>query len=612
MSTHYRYSRFNTACVLLAVITMIWGGLSPLTTCEQRLTFASETTSTSPCQYIVLGGIADGNWDVVIVDTLSRQIAHLTQSVEDERDPAISPDGQHVAFSAHYEQNWDIYILDLSTGEIERLTYHPAYDGYPSWSNDGSHIAFESNRNGDIDIFSISINQGEIQRITDDPEADIEPLWMDEDEGLIFTSWRSGKRQMHQIDLASGKIVDLTSLGHETRHPILAPGGRYLAYVATQDSRSQIRLYDTHNDEVFFVSSGSRHLEWPFWHSASQEQEDMRPELLAMRLNGAGDYSYPTGWSIVARPDIRPEEHFQHKQDLPGMQWHRPSCIPSKLTEQSMNWYQLSEGIRISGRTYQDGLAVIPDVQALQPRLSVNVVEPYQQLREAVRNKSGYDFLDELYDAWRGLDHPENAYISWHTAGRAIDVRNWYQLNNERILYNSRQNLGGQTYFRIHLHTLRQDGSQGRPLRESLWETDRSLPGLPPFDSSEIRQTPPLNGYFVDFTEVAESRGWTRIPALTPPDGDWSSVYLDLEFWHYEYRDGLDWYMAMNQIYTKEQLGERFTPDRVLSEGYTVEQLISAGIPGASQLTMDGINCRILSEGSSPRRPDVLCVPDTR
>jgi TolB protein len=254
---------------------------------------------------------------------------------------------------------------------------------------------------------------------------------------------------------------------------------------------------------------------------------------------------------------------------------------------------------------YQEGLVMLDDVEALQPRLSAEVVDSYQRLRQQTMDASGYDFLGQLYDAWRGLDHPDNTFISWHTAGRAIDVSDWYQQSGDRILYTARQDMGGQTYFRLYLRATRQDGSQGMPLRESLWETDRALAGSPSFDSS-VRQMSPPGGYFIDFTDLAEREGWTRIAALTPPDGDWRTTYLDLEFWHYERRDQMTWYTAMQRIFSTTQLKERFNPTQVASQGYTVPQMIRAGIPGSNQVLMDGITCHYVDEDA---QSSVLCKP---
>jgi TolB protein len=561
------------------------------------------------CKHIVLSGVIDNTWDILVVDPVQRQFLNLTRSTADEHDPAISPDGNRIAFSARYNNNWDIYILTLSDGSIERFTNHPAYDGFPSWSPDGSQIVFESHRNNDLDLFLASVNSNEVRTVTDSPQADIEPIWLPNGEEIIFGSWRSGKRQLYHLDLETQKIEALTEPDEEARQPALSSNGRYLAYVAMSNTTAQLKIRDMKGGETTIVSM--RHTEWPFWSSVHHEHMALHEsELMTLRLTGGGAYAYPAGWSLVSYPAagatiddsmVTPEYHLT----LPGLQWQRMSCTSLESLHNVDSWLPLSHMTHELPLTSQEGLTTLQHVEALQPQLSADVVHSYQRLRQQTLDASGYDFLGELYDAWRGLDHPDNTFMSWHTAGRAIDVYDWYQQSGDRILYTARQNMGGQTYFRIFLRTAQQDGSQGKPLRESLWETDRGLAGSQSFNS-EMRQIAPIDGYFVDFTDLAEREGWTRIPALTPPDGDWTTNYLGLEFWHYERRDQMTWYTAMQRIFSTAQLEKRFMPDQVLSHGYTVPQMIRSGTPGASQLLMDGLSCHYVDKDD---QSNVLCEP---
>ena len=60
------------------------------------------------------------------------------------RYPALSPDGQTIAFTYH----GDIYTVPAAGGQATPLTLHPDHDTRPVWSNDGKTIAFASNRYG--------------------------------------------------------------------------------------------------------------------------------------------------------------------------------------------------------------------------------------------------------------------------------------------------------------------------------------------------------------------------------------------------------------------------------------------------------------------------------
>jgi Tol biopolymer transport system component/DNA-binding winged helix-turn-helix (wHTH) protein len=62
-----------------------------------------------------------------------------------ERNPALSPDGNKVAFTwnGEKENNFDIYIKLIASNDApRRLTTNPAGDGCPAWSPDGHTIAF--------------------------------------------------------------------------------------------------------------------------------------------------------------------------------------------------------------------------------------------------------------------------------------------------------------------------------------------------------------------------------------------------------------------------------------------------------------------------------------
>jgi Tol biopolymer transport system component len=61
-----------------------------------------------------------------------------------ETNPALSPDGNHVAFTWNGESqdNFDIYVMPIPSGAPARLTTNLAEDVSPVWSPDGHTIAF--------------------------------------------------------------------------------------------------------------------------------------------------------------------------------------------------------------------------------------------------------------------------------------------------------------------------------------------------------------------------------------------------------------------------------------------------------------------------------------
>ena len=78
------------------------------------------------------------------------------------RFPAISPDGQTIAFS----YKGDLFTVPATGGAAKQLTTHPAYDANPVWSPDGKQIAFASDREGSLDVYIMNRQGGVPTRLT--------------------------------------------------------------------------------------------------------------------------------------------------------------------------------------------------------------------------------------------------------------------------------------------------------------------------------------------------------------------------------------------------------------------------------------------------------------
>jgi hypothetical protein len=153
----------------------------------------------------------------------------------------------------------------------------------------------------------------------------------------------------------------------------------------------------------------------------------------------------------------------------------------------------------------------------------------FRQLRKAVIEAAGFDFLATCADMMRGRDLRSEkvgvAYRSRHKCGDAFDYD-----QTQRALAVVVERHGLQTFFRTWLRCARQDGSQGIKVR-----------------LNDVRGYA-LDGYYVDFTALADRFGWKRIPAWS----GWGlkgSGYNKMEFWHYQLTEGLTWAEAMAYLY---------------------------------------------------------------
>ena len=115
-------------------------------------------------QYLTIGArmgrdlafSADGNYvaafakrergrSLMIFDVLERKLVKtIEMEVEQQMNPAFSPDGRSVAFAANRAGRFDIYMVDLETEQVTNVTDDETYDGAPVFSPDGASIVFSS------------------------------------------------------------------------------------------------------------------------------------------------------------------------------------------------------------------------------------------------------------------------------------------------------------------------------------------------------------------------------------------------------------------------------------------------------------------------------------
>jgi TolB protein len=82
-------------------------------------------------------------------------------------DPAWSPNGQLLAFSWRRPNgNYDLYVMDTATRQIVELTRDAARNERPSWAPDGRHIVFESTRTGSRQIWTMLADGTQARQLT--------------------------------------------------------------------------------------------------------------------------------------------------------------------------------------------------------------------------------------------------------------------------------------------------------------------------------------------------------------------------------------------------------------------------------------------------------------
>jgi tricorn protease len=84
--------------------------------------------------------------DLWTADLEGKNVRRLTSDMGLESNPAFSPDGALVAFSAQYDGNTDVFTVPAAGGVPRRLTWHPGADIVQGFTPDGRSVLFTSAR----------------------------------------------------------------------------------------------------------------------------------------------------------------------------------------------------------------------------------------------------------------------------------------------------------------------------------------------------------------------------------------------------------------------------------------------------------------------------------
>lgn len=95
-----------------------------------------------------------GNSDIFVINADGSGLMQLTATREIEGDPAVSPDGKTIAYTAETPLKEGLptrrlYLLSVEGGEPRPLTEGPGNDSFPDWSPDGRFLAFERDEPGE-------------------------------------------------------------------------------------------------------------------------------------------------------------------------------------------------------------------------------------------------------------------------------------------------------------------------------------------------------------------------------------------------------------------------------------------------------------------------------
>lgn len=467
----------------------------------------------------------------------------LTNGLWEDVSPSINTDGSKVVFASNRNAYWDLYILNLSDGQIQRFTDTPEFDGNPAWSPDGQWITYETMVDDQMEIKIIStINPGQIIQLTDNPALDQQPVWSPQGRQVAFVSNRSGDDEvwianLDKIDEGRFVNVSLSPDSADTR-PAWSPDGSRLAWASqTTGQVDSIYTWDSNRPDQLPRRVGAGN--WPIWSASGNE--------IATRLTTPNqDYLVAYAMDGTLSLPLTPVNQIH------GLDWHlqRVNGLPLVFFKQAMltptALWQVDLQINPDIPGQRASIIQMLDMEAPHPYLHDAVNESFTALRQRIILETGWDALASLENAYTpltsSLDPGEGQ--DWLFTGRAFAI-NPLTLNAGWMVI-TREDIDGQTYWRIFLRTVAQDGSQGELMRVRPWDLI-SRYKLDPliYDQGGAYASSIPSGFWLDFTDTAGKFGWQRLAAIS----NWRSYFKGTQFNKFVLTGGLDWRAAMLQIY---------------------------------------------------------------
>lgn len=151
------------------------------------------------------------------------------------RDPTVSPDERQVAFVMTGQAQRRLAVMDLVPEAEPRVIWEgpgrfdQAFD--PAWSPDGSRVAFSAWREGGFrDILIVDTKSGKVVELAKDRAHDVDPVFDPSGRYLYYSSDRSGIFNVYAYEFATGNLFQVTNVLGCAVAPAISPDGKQMTY----------------------------------------------------------------------------------------------------------------------------------------------------------------------------------------------------------------------------------------------------------------------------------------------------------------------------------------------------------------------------------------------
>lgn len=160
-------------------------------------------------QAILFTAFSRGWHDLFRLDLATEEVVNLTRDALFEKAPAVSPDGQLVAYTLRVGTFDKLFLSPIDhLGQKTQLTFGEGNTICPAFSPDSKEVYFSGDVREAINIYSVNLTTGELRRFTDVRTGNFFPVpHPRQPDRILFASFNKGAYQIFSATL-SGLIED--------------------------------------------------------------------------------------------------------------------------------------------------------------------------------------------------------------------------------------------------------------------------------------------------------------------------------------------------------------------------------------------------------------------